>query len=198
MSCDGPLGVPLPGDEHPVLSLVPQSPDHGSGPDGGRSSESPGPASGPGPVASGPEDQDRRTGPEASSELVLTDALAGRDMTPAERLWAFLKVAGKRAIAKWRNRKGALHRYARTAPETIATYRAYIGSEDSRKWIPEGYEEYRLIRFLRGTQVVYHKTAGPAGVVFGDAVAKTFARGRRLAMVLACLTLAVILIAVFA
>jgi hypothetical protein len=114
---------------------------------------------------------------------------------------AFLVRWVKQLVAESRRKggvAGAAHRYTRTPPESIARYRAYIGSEDSRKWIPEGYDEYKLIRFLRGTQVVYHKTVGTAGVAFGDAVAKTFARGRRLAAVIACLTLAVILIAAFA
>lgn len=198
MSCGtNPFGGSIHG-----LSVVPDPVDESSGLSQDQSSGPVGPGSGPVVLEAGTSpdlDQDHAgPGPEDRGELVLADTLPGRDMTPAERLWAFAKASSKRAITKWRNRKGTLHRYANTAPETIAQYRTYIGSEKSREWIPEGYEDYRLIKFMRGVQVVYHNTAGPAGVAFGESVAKTFMRGRRLAAVIACLTLAAILIAAFA
>lgn len=142
------------------------------------------------------------TGVPGTALAEVPDDLAGTRV-PGRALYVVASVVRriKQLVAESRRKggvAGAAHRYVRTSPESISRYRSYVGSENSRKWIPEGYEEHRLIKFLRGTQVTYHKTVGTAGVAFGDAVAKTFARGRRLAAVIACLALAAILIAAFA
>ena len=208
MSCDGPLGVPLPGDtagDHPVLSLVPSVTGTSPAPVQDRSSGPSGPQAGPaapGPEGvSGPEPEDTGTGPGTGGELVLADSLPGRDMTSAERFLAFLKSYGKRVIAKPRKGStlaGMVRRYLATPPESSIAHHAYISSPESRKWIPEGYENYRLIRFLRGVQVVFHKTVAPAGVALGAAIGKTCQRGRHLAAVLGVLVVIVILIVAFA